>query len=100
MKLPMENKTIKNGTGNDIVVNTFQGNDDIRTYTVDEWAAVMERTGQTKEACSLKAAPFGYTQAVIETIKTEAEFKERVAENCMRTSLADHQAMLFGQQWQ
>ena len=79
----MENKIIKNGTGNDIVVNTFQGNDDIRTYTVDEWAVVMERTSQPKEACSLKAAAFGYTQAVLETVKTEAEFKERVVKNCM-----------------
>ena len=51
IKLPMENKTIKDGLGNDIVVHTFQGKDDIRTYTVNEWAAIMELTGQSKEAC-------------------------------------------------
>ena len=48
-----------------------------------EWAAIMQQTGQSKEACSLKAAVFGYTQAVLETDKTEEEFKERVVENCM-----------------
>ena len=32
---------------------------------------------------SLKAAAFGYIHAVLETVKTEAEFKERVVENCM-----------------
>ena len=36
IKLPMENRTIKDGHGNDVVVHTFQGNDDIRTYTVDD----------------------------------------------------------------
>ena len=61
MRLPMENKTIKDGHVNDIEVHTFQGDDDIHTYTVGEWAAITEQTGQPKEACSLKAASYGYT---------------------------------------
>ena len=51
-KLPMENKTIKDGNGNDIVVHTFQGNDEILTYTVEKWSVIRESTGQSKEACS------------------------------------------------
>ena len=120
IKLPMENKIIKDGHGNDIVVHTFQGKDDIRTYTVDEWAVIMELAGQSREACSLKAAAFGNTQVVLETVKTEAEFKERVVENCMswikhqifdflcpglafcpeQALQSTYQAVLFRQQWQ
>ena len=47
-KLPMENKTIKDEDGNDIVVHTFQGNNDIRTYTVEEWDVIRETTNQSK----------------------------------------------------
>ena len=42
IKLPMENKTIKDGHGNDIIVHTFQGNEDIRTYTVDLGITLLE----------------------------------------------------------
>ena len=79
----MENKVIKDGSGNDITVHTFQGNDDIRTYTVEEWVAIRARTSQPTEACSLKPAPFSHTQAVLENVKTEAEFRERIVDNCM-----------------
>ena len=44
----MENKTIKDEDGNDIVVHTFQGNNDIRTYTVEEWDVIRETTNQSK----------------------------------------------------
>ena len=44
IKLPMENKTIKDGNGNDVVVHTFQGNDDILTYTVEQWDMIRETT--------------------------------------------------------
>ena len=79
----MENKTIKDGNGNDIVVHAFQGKNDIRTYTAEELDVIRETTNQSNLACSLKAAAFGYTQSVLETIKTDTEFRERVVENYM-----------------
>ena len=71
MKLSMENKTVRDGAGNTITVHTFQGNDDIQTYTVEEWAAIRARTGQPLKGCSLKPAPFGQTHAVLEHATAE-----------------------------
>ena len=71
VKLPMENKTIKDGNGNDIVVYTFQGNNDIH---ITPW---------NNEPQPGRPAAFGYTQAILESVKTDAEFRESVVEGCM-----------------
>ena len=50
---------------------------------MEEWAAIRARTSQPLEACSPKPAPFGQTHTVLEHVTTEAEFKDKILDNCM-----------------
>ena len=79
-ELPNGQETVHNSNGNPVVVNTFLGNDDIRTYTKAQFQPdVLEITRQ-KLPSDLVGAQFGLNAATLDVSRKDAFFCEIILE--------------------
>ena len=80
IQLPTGNKTVKNSNGNDVVVRTFLGKADIRTYTAEEFQTeVLDLTRQCKPA-TLSVPSYGTSVATMDYNRKEERFREEIVE--------------------
>ena len=84
IELPMEDKPVIDAAAGNIATNTFQGNADIRTYTLGEFKEdILSETRQSR-AASLKEPAFGTRIATLDTIKMDDFLKDQFIDGCMK----------------
>ena len=75
-RLPVGDKTVKNGLGNDVTAHTFLGEADLRTYDAATFKSeVLEKTNQKKPG-ELRAPVFGETDASLDYSKKQEKIRE------------------------
>lgn len=80
----MEDKTIQDAADGNVATHTFQGNADIRIYTMgDVKEVIISETSQSGVAF-LKEPAFGTGLATLNTIKKDDFFKEQFVDGCMK----------------
>ena len=80
IELPMEDKAVTDTVDGNMNTNTFQGNADIRTYTLGEFKEIILSETRQSRATSLKEPAFGTGLAALDTIKKDDLLKEQFVE--------------------
>ena len=75
-ELPNGQETFHNANGNPMVVNAFLGNDDLRTYTKDQFQAEVLDITRQKLPADLAGAQFGLNAAAFDISRNDALFRE------------------------
>ena len=79
-ELPNGQETVHNANVNPVVVNTFLGNDNIRTYTKAQFQAGVLDIKCQKLPANLAGSQFGLNAATLDVSRKDALFREIILE--------------------
>ena len=79
-KLPNGQETVHNANRNPVVMNTFLGNDDLRTYTKSQFQADILDIMHQKIPSDLAGAQFGLNAVTLDFSRKDAFFCEIILE--------------------